>query len=122
MKLKPFILRFICILAAVLVFTFFDWIVHSSFEALAVPSWYFRNKIIYGTIIAFVASLVFRKVSIPKQAALITIFTVGLLQIRYALYGYPWWFHVIVLTEHAIFLFITSFVALKILSRLAKHL
>ncbi len=120
MKLKPFILRFLLIFAAVLVFTFFDWIVHSSFEALAVPSWYFRNKIIYGTIIAFVVSLFFRKTAIPKQAALITIFTVVLLQIRYALYGYPLYFHIIVLAENFVFLFIASFAALKVLEKSRK--
>lgn len=115
--LKETILRFIFMLAAVLVFTFFDWIVHNSWSYLAVPSLYFIHKMEYGTLWAFLASLVFRKQKIPAQAAWIAIITVGLLQIMYILYGYPLLFHVIVLTEHILFMYLATYFSLKLLMR-----
>ncbi len=117
LALKELVLRFVLMLAAVLVFTFFDWIVHSSWSYLAVPSWYFVHKIEYGTLWAFLSSLIFRKLPLKKQSLFITIIVVGLLQIRYALYGYPLFFHAIVLTEHFIFLWASSYGALKVLER-----
>lgn len=117
---KEAVFRFVLMLAAVLVFTFFDWLVHSSSAYLSVPGFYFKNKIIYGTIFAFLSSLVFRKLSLMKQSLFISLITVGLLQIRYALYGYPLYFHLIVLPEHFIFLWASSYGALKVLGRLGK--
>ena len=87
---------------------------------LAVPSIYFKNKIIYGTLWAWLSSLAFRKGSISRQALLISAVTVGLLQIRYALYGYPLLFHAIILTEHFAFMYAASYGALRILERIQK--
>ena len=122
LTLKEAIRLFFAMLAAVLVFTFFDWLVHSSSPYLAVPPWYFKNKIIYATLYAFIISLFVRKQTLAKQAAWISGITVVLLQIRYALCGYPLYFHAIVLTEHAIFLYLSSYFALKILNTMfIKH-
>jgi len=115
---KEVVLRFVLVLAAVLVFTFFDWIVHSSSIYLSVPGFYYKNKIFYGTLLAFLSSLVLRKLPIVKQSLFTTLITVGLLQIRYVLYGYPLYFHVIVLLEHFIFLWASSYMALKLLYRI----
>ncbi len=118
LTIKEVVLRFVLMLAAVLVFTFFDWIVHSSSAYLSVPSFYFKNKIIYGTLFAFLSSLVFRKLPLKKQSFFITIVTVLLLQIRYVLYGYTLFFHAVVLVEHFIFLWASSYGALKVLERM----
>lgn len=118
---KEVLLRFVFLLGAVLVFTFFDWIVHSSWSYLEVPGFYFMNKIIYGTLIAFLASLAFRKPSIPKQAAIITLVTVGLLQVRYILYGYTLLFHVIIVAEHLFFMFFSTWGALKLLEKVSAR-
>jgi quinol-cytochrome oxidoreductase complex cytochrome b subunit len=120
LALREAFLKLLFMFLAVLVFTFFDWLVHSSSNYLAVPPWYFKNKIIYATIYAFLISLFVRKKTIAKQAAWISGITVVLLQIRYALYGYPLYFHFVILTEHAIFLYLSSFFALKILARLSN--
>lgn len=116
---KEIVLRFALMLAAVLAFTGLDWFVHQSHPTLSVPSWYFTNKILYGTLWAFLSSLTFRTQGIPKQAALITFITVSLLQINYIMSGYyTLFFHAVVYTEHLVFLYLTSFIALKTLSRI----
>ena len=119
LTLKLVALQLVLLFAAVLVFTFFDWLVHSTSSALAVPPWYFRNKIIFSTIMTFVLSLIFRKGSTAKRSLLIALPTVLLLEIRYAFYGYPLLFHAIVLPEHFIFLYISTFFALRILDKFA---
>jgi len=121
LTLKEAVLRFVLMLAAVLVFTFFDWLVHSSSAYLSVPGFYFRNKIMYGTVLAFLSSLVFRKLSLGKQSLFTSLITVGVLQIRYALYGYPLYFHLIVLPEHFIVLWASSYGALKVLGSILKR-
>lgn len=118
--LKETILQLVFMLAAVLVFTFFDWIVHNSWDYLAVPTQYFTHKIAYGTLWAFLASLIFRKQSIPAQAAWITVITVGLLQIMYALYGYPLLFHIVVVTEHLFFMYLATYFSLKLVKKHTK--
>lgn len=114
MNTKQLITRFGLVLLTVLVFTFFDWLVHANVPSLSVPSWYFRNKIIFGTIIAFATSLVLRKQTILRQSLIVSLITVVLLELRYAFLGYAWWFHAIVLPEHFIFLTLTLYAALKI--------
>src|SRR3972149_5667164 len=115
---KNIIIKFFAILSAILIFTFLDWIVHQSFSFLAVPKEYFTNKIIYGVLWAFLASLVFRKKSIPVQAALITIITVALLQVRYFLYGYSWLFQIVIIPMHLILLYLALLISLKLFSRI----
>ena len=117
-KKENILLRFVLIVIAVLVFTFFDWIVHSSSAYLAVPGYYFKHKIIYGTLWACIASLVFRKVEIKKQAFLITAITVGLLQLNYIYLGFPLLFHLIIVTEHFFFMYLATYFALKMLKKL----
>ncbi len=118
LNFKNLSIRFLAILSAILIFTFFDWIVHNSTTFLTVPREYFTNKIIYGTIWAFLAFLIFRKKSIQMQAVLITIITVALLQIRYFLYGYSWLFQIIVIPMHLIFLYLALLISLKLFSRI----
>lgn len=118
---NQYVSKFIAIFAAVLVFTFFDWLTHSASPYLSVPSWYFSNKIIFGTVIAYITSLIFAKRTLLSQAALITFITVTLLQIRYYLIGYAWWFHAIVYPEHLFFLFIATYLALRMLKKFTQQ-
>lgn len=117
-KSKSIYWRAVAMFLAVLAFTFLDWIVHSSFSYLAVPAGYFRNKIIFGTLYASLASLIFKKGRLYKQALIITTITVLLLQARYLVYGYPLLFHIIVLAEHFLFMYFASLCALKILTKI----
>ncbi len=106
--------RCILLFGAVLLFTFFDWVLHQSNSALDVPSWYFTNKIMYGTLWACVTSFFVQKYSLKIQAVLITVITVSLLQIRYLLYGYPLEFHAIIFPAHLVLLYFAVYAALYI--------
>jgi len=120
MNIKKYLIQLACMFAAVLVFTFLDYLVHQSSDFLTVPSWYFRNKIIYGTIYVFLISLFVRTLKIHWQALLISFITITLLQIRYYLIGYPSLFHLIIYSEHLIFLFVSSYGALYLLENKFK--
>lgn len=109
---KRHIWRSFFLFCAVLLFTFFDWLVHQSSLILEVPLWYFQNKIIFGTLYAVMAGFFVSDYSLKKQAAIITMLTVTLLQIRYFLSGYTWEFHVIIFPVHLIILFAASYAAL----------
>ncbi len=63
--------QFILMFIAVAVFTLVDWLVHSGVSYLGVPSWYFRNKLIFGTIYAFVVSLFVARFKPSVQAAIV---------------------------------------------------
>lgn len=117
-KKENLLLRFVLIFIAVLVFTFFDYLVHASSAYLTVPFYYFKHKIIYGTLWACIAALIFKKLEIKKQALLITLITVGLLQINYIYLGFPLWFHLIVVSEHFFFMYFATYFALRILERI----
>lgn len=106
------------IFAAVLVLTFFDYLVHASSDYLTVPFYYFQHKILYGTLWACLAALIFRKVEIKKQAFLITLITVGLLQLNYILQGYPLLFNLITVSEHFFFMYFATYFALRILEKI----
>ena len=54
MDLKKAAVIFLVILAIILVFTFFDYLIHSLSEKYTVPSYYFRNKVIFGTLIGLI--------------------------------------------------------------------
>ena len=54
-------LAFLIIFITILVFTAIDYYVHTLSPEYAVPGYYFTNKIIFGTIIAFVAYYFVRK-------------------------------------------------------------
>ena len=108
------------LLGAIFVFTFFDWLVHQTSPILEVPSWYFRNKIIFGTVWACISGFFVLKYSIKIQAAIITIVTVTLLQLRYFFYGYSWEFHAIIFPAHMILLFASSYLALQLERKMKK--
>ncbi len=105
--------RLLAITCAIFIFTFFDWLVHTNIASLGVPSWYFSHKILYGTLWACLTSFFVQKMPTKKQAGIITIVTVTLLQIRYALWGYPLEFHLVVIPEHLITLFVPLHYLLK---------
>lgn len=111
---KRHIRRSFFLFGAVLVFTFFDWLVHQSSPILSVPSWYFRNKIIFGTVYAAIAGFFVSGYSLKKQAAIITLLTVMLLQIRYLLSGYTWEFHAIIFPAHLLLLYGATYAMLRV--------
>lgn len=80
---------FLAVFAVILIFAFIDFLIHSSSEEYAVPSYYFRNKIIFGTIIGLIAYYFIRRTRPLAKALLFSAAVSILLQIRYFLEGYP---------------------------------
>ena len=79
---------FLLVLITVLIFTFIDYLFHAISPEYSVPSWYFRNKIIFETVYVYVAYLLLRKVK-PAIASFITaVVTSTLLQARYYFLGF----------------------------------
>lgn len=113
---KKIIITFLIILGIILVFTFFDYLVHSMQE-YAVPSYYFRNKIISGAIIGFIAYLIFRKQRQFTKVLLFSAIISILLQIRYALTGFSLSFVIDFLFIHFAILFVISLIAFKFLNK-----
>ena len=82
-------LALLIIFITILIFTAIDYYVHTLSPEYAVPGYYFTNKIIFGTIIAFITYYFVRKKVFWKKALAISAVTSVLLQVRYYLEGYP---------------------------------
>ena len=104
----------IFIFEVILVFTFFDYIIHAISPDYTVPSYYFTNKIIYGTLIGFVTYLLVRKKPLVQKSAILAATVSVLLQIRYLLVGYPLSFVLLFLVIHFVILFIVTYIGCKI--------
>src|SRR3989344_2974124 len=85
---KNLVLIFLAVLVIILIFTFIDYLIHQLKEEYAVPSYYFGNKIIFGTIIGLVAYLLVRKKNLPAKSLIFSAIISILLQVRYYLEGY----------------------------------
>ena len=109
------LLRQLCLLALVIVIgTIFDWFAHQVRPEFWVPTEYFRHKIIFGTVIGFIAFSVLRPfVRSDFWLAVGVAATVSvLLQTKYFLQGYDLTFvflfmgiHFIVFALPALFVF-----------------
>lgn len=115
--LIKYIYIFIVVLAIILVFTFFDYLIHSLSESWSVPSYYFRNKIIFGTLIGFIAYLFLKEKSVFSKALVFSAIISLLLQIRYALAGFSLNFVVDFLFIHFFILLAVSFIAFKLFGK-----
>ena len=85
---KKLILIFLAVLAIVLIFYVFDFLAHSSSPNFGVPSYYFKNKIIYGTLWGLIIYYFIRKLRPINKALIFSAFVSTILQIRYYLEGY----------------------------------
>ncbi len=81
------------LLLVVLIGTALDYAVHSLNIKFAVPEYYFRNKIIFATLLLDIGLFLFWRIrSASVKSVLVTAFFAILLQARYAITGYPLWF------------------------------
>jgi len=112
MKAKEIIKVFLLSFFAILIFTLVDYFFHFIVPEFSVPSWYFRNKLIYGTLIGFIFLLTVKnlKLSTLKKSFLFSLIVVLLLQIRYLYYGYTLQFHLFFIPMHFLILFATSLI------------
>lgn len=117
LNIKRLIFIFLIVLGITLIFTFIDFLIHLLKEEYAVPSYYFRNKIIYGTIIGFFSYIVFRKQKPLLRALFFSLIISILLQTRYFLEGFPLNFVLLFLAVHFIILFPISLVVFYLINK-----
>lgn len=113
MKPKEYLILFFAILAIIIIFAGLDYLTHKVSPEYDVPSYYFKNKIIFGTVIGYIACLLFRKKQLLTKSLLVSLFVSVLLQIRYYLEGYPKDFVFLFLGIHFIILLPVSFALFK---------
>lgn len=88
LDVKKIIIRLVIVLFIILTFTFIDYLTHQFSEEYAVPSRYFTNKIIYGTLIGFISLFFLQKFNYFAKGVLFSAIIAILLQIRYFIEGY----------------------------------
>src|SRR3989344_6849475 len=98
------IATFLLIFVVVLIFTFIDFLFHSISSEYSVPSWYFRNKIIFETIYVCLAYWLFRKLNPALSSFLTAVITSTLLQARYYFLGFNLEFVILFWGIHALIL------------------
>lgn len=99
---KRIVRQFFIVFLVILIGTGLDWLVHQTSPAYAVPSWYFRNKIIFGTLLGCAAFLLARRYARDYrwQAFWTALIVAVLLQFRYLLLGYSAEFLLLFLGVH----------------------
>ena len=115
-KLKKHIIFFFISLIIISIFTIIDYFIHSLSPDYAVPSYYFRNKVIFGAIIGFIVLIFAQKISISKKSLIFSVVVSLLLQARYFLKGYPKKFVLEFLFIHFLILLPVSWVIFKLIS------
>ena len=118
LKLRGYVYILLIVLLIIIIFTFFDYLIHSLSEEYAVPDYYFRNKVIFGTGIGFISYLLVRKKNLLAKSLIFSLIISGLLQIRYFLEGFPLKFVLEFLLIHFLILFIISLIIFKLLEKL----
>lgn len=87
--MKKYIKKFLLIFVVIVIFAGVDFLFHQLSEKFAVPSYYFRNKIIFGTLLGFVILFFIKNIkSRFWQSFIFSILIATLLQTRYTLEGY----------------------------------
>lgn len=97
------------------IFTFFDFIIHSLSREYGVPSYYFRNKIIFGTLWSFFIYLILRrwKIALSWKSLIFSALIATILQTRYYYEGYSLDFVIEFLFFHFLILWPVSYLVFK---------
>ena len=120
MKIKDYVGLFFVTLLIILLFTALDYFTHGLSPEYSVPNYYFRNKIIFGTLIGFLALIFLNKINWGKRALLTSLIVSVLLQTKYYLEGYPKKFVFEFMLFHFLMLVVSSFIVFWILYRNKK--
>jgi hypothetical protein len=110
---KRYLIIFIIILFIIIIFTLGDYFIHTLKDEYGVPSYYYRNKIIYGTLIGFIAYILVQNQPVFKRALIFSGVIVILLQIRYAIEGYSTYFVLLFLVVHFFILLLVSYLVFR---------
>jgi len=119
-KFRNLVLIFASIFIIILIFTLIDVVVHSLSEEYSVPDYYFRNKIIFGTIIGFITYLFIKKNGLFVKSLIFSAVVSILLQIRYFLEGYSLKFVIEFLFFHFLMLLPASLIIFRIFDKFLK--
>lgn len=117
---KNILLIFLSVLAIILIFFVLDYLVHSLSEEYAVPDYYFKNKIIFGTFWALAIYYFIRKQDIVKRSLILSAFVAIVLQTRYYLEGYPLKFVLEFLIFHFLMLLASSLLVFWLMKKKLK--
>jgi len=112
---KKAIAIFFIILGIILVFAFIDYLFHLLSEEYAVPSRYFTNKVIYGTLFGLITYYFARKQTLFKKSLYFSLVVSVLLQVRYFLEGYALSFVLLFLGIHFIILLAISWTVFRMM-------
>ena len=118
-NLKNILIILSVVIGVILLFTFFDYLVHLLKEEYSVPEYYFRNKIIFGVIWGFLTLLILFKWKPKiwiKSIVFSTIISI-LLQARYLYEGYSLDFVIEFLFIHFGILFLISYATFKLINK-----
>lgn len=107
-------LLLLLVLVVISLFALLDYLAHSLSEEYAVPPYYFRNKVIFGTLIGFAACLLTRNRGLFTRSLAFSSSVSVLLQVRYFLEGYPPDFVVTFLFIHFLILLPVSLLAFRL--------
>ena len=89
LNFERILLTITIIFIAVVIFTAIDYLVHGLSPEYSVPDYYFKNKIIFATIIGSIVYFFIRKRVFWQKSLIVSLVTAVLLQIKYYLQGYP---------------------------------
>ncbi len=116
-KIKDLALEIISVIAIILIFTAIDYYIHSLSKEYSVPSYYFKNKIIFGSLIGFAAYFFIKNKQLLTKSIIFSAVISILLQTRYYLEGYPKKFVFEFLIFHFLILLPISLMIFKILKK-----
>jgi len=111
---KKMSLILIFVLEVMLVFTFLDFFLHSLSSAYAVPSRYFGNEVIFGTIFGFFIYILVKNKKIFQKSLIFSAIMAAAIQLIYLSIGYPLSFILTFFVINFIIMFVVSYLGLKI--------
>lgn len=118
-NLKSIAYSILSILIIIILFAYFDFLVHLLNEEYAVPDYYFTNKIIYGTIWGLISYFILIRwnTKLSVKSFIFSTFISIVLQLRYAYEGYPMSFVIEFLFFHFFILWPVSYLVFKLFKK-----
>ncbi len=102
---------FFMVAGIILLFTLIDFFFHQLSEKYSVPSYYFRNKVIFGILIGSITYFFVKKQRLLMRSLIFSGVVSVLLQIRYYIEGFPPDFVFLFLAIHFMILLAVSLAA-----------
>jgi hypothetical protein len=112
--MKKYFKKLLLVFVTILIFTGGDYIIHQLRAEFSVPEYYFRNKIIFGTILGFIILIFIENMKNRFWQSFIFSFLIAtLLQTRYTIEGYDFFGFVLpFLFIHFFILWLASYLIL----------